>query len=215
MKEADVRGEVYRMIHKDLGLWPITQTDLNAPFDIAKVNKLLGILIKVSQKWLHIQRVVFALKAVLDKATPRPPKGRPDILVLNTRGPSIVVEVKVLNLKRQKSFSFDNVTPEQFKWLSWWTADGGQGYLALGTVGVRPRRLWLVDWAWWRALADSVGEVQNSLPYVAGKGFSKVLQERGWDMDRLLEQYELERKTGGWVLPPGHSLLRLLGKETR
>lgn len=175
MKEADVRREVFRLLHRDLGLWPITQTD--------------------------------AAKCPKCHALVKPPIGRPDILVLNTRGPSTVIEVKVLNLSQQKSFAFDNVTPEQHKWLSWWAADRGLGYLAIGTVGVRPRRLWLIDWAYWRSLTEDVSEFQNSLPYIAGKGFSKDLQELGWDMDRLLSNYELERKTGGWILPPGHSLL--------
>lgn len=209
MKEADVRREVFRLLRKDLGLWPITQTDLNAPFDISKVQKLLATLIGMTKRWPHVQRVVFALKAVLDKAVARPPKGRPDILVLNTHGVSAVVEVKALNLKRLRSFAFDNVTPEQHRWLDRWTDDNGLGYLAIGTVGVRPRRLWIVDWSFWREIQDAVSEIQSSLPYIAGKGFSKILQLRCWDMDRLLSNYELERKTGGWVLPPNHSLLRL------
>lgn len=209
MKEADIRREVYHMLHKDLGLWPITQTDLNAPFDIATVRRLLVTLIGMTKKYLHIQGVVFALKAVLDKAVARPPKGRPDILVLNTHGVSAVIEVKALNLLQQRSFAFNSVTPEQHKWLDWWAADLGLGYLAIGTVGIRPRRLWLVDWRCWQTVTRQVGEIQDSLPYIAGKGFRKELQELGWDMDRLLEQFELTRKTGGWVLPPDHSLLRL------
>lgn len=209
MKESDIRREVYRMLYKDLGLWPVTQTDLNAPFDIATVNKMISTLVSITKGLPGVQRAVFALKSVLDKAVARPPKGRPDILVLNPTGHSAVVEVKALNLERHKSFYFGKVTPEQDAWLTRWYRDGGLGYLAIGTVGVRPRRLWLVDWGDWRAVMASVGQYQDSLPYIAGKGFNKQLQKLEWDMDRLLSNYELERKTGGWVLPSDHSLLRL------
>lgn len=177
MKEADVRREVYHMLHKDLGLWPITQTDATPCPKCGTLSK--------------------------------PPIGRPDILVLNTRGVSAVIEVKTLNLLQRKSFAFNSVTPEQHAWLTLWAVDNGLGYLAIGTVGARPRRLWLVDWKCWQTVMRQVGGVQDSLPYIAGKGFRKELQELGWDMDRLLEQFELTRKIGGWVLPPGHSLLRL------
>lgn len=177
MKEADIRREVYHMLHTDLGLWPITQTD--------------------------------AVPCPKCHALSKPPIGRPDILVLNPTGRSAVIEVKALNLEQQKSFAFSNVTPEQRVWLDRWADDDGPGYLAIGTVGVRPRRLWIVDWIYWQEVEDSVGEIQNSLPYIAGKGFRKELQEMGQDMDRLLSNHELIRKAGGWVLPPDHSLLTL------
>lgn len=181
MKETNIRREVYRMLHKDLGLWPITQTD--------------------------------ALPCPKCHTLSKPPMGRPDILVLNTHAPSAVIEVKVLNLLQQKSFAFNSVTPQQSTWLTRWTDADGLGYLAIGTVGVRPRRLWIIDWWRWQDIKINVTEVQDSLPYIAGKGFSKHLQEFEWDMDRLLRKHELERKTGGWVLPPWHSLLTLTRRQ--
>ena len=199
MKEKHVRAEIYNLLRR-LWYWPITQTDLNAPFPIAQVNKLLGQLLGMTKAYPHIQKVVFILKAVLDKATPRPPKGRPDILVLNPMGSTRVVEVKVLNLTQKKSFSFTEIDDSQRRWLDRWEEDGGLGFLALGTVGVArgQRRCWLIPWGIWKSTEASVSKYQLSIPYEAGPGFKKPLQEHHLDIITQFAAFELAWRLGCW-----------------
>lgn len=211
MKETDVRQEVYRLF-RSLGYWPITQTDLNAPFPVALVNKLLGKLIRLTRPYPHILKVVLALKKVLDKATPRPPIGRPDILVMNPRGRSCVCEVKVLP-QNSKSFAFSRISEKQRKWLTSWQEDGGIGFIALGTLVPRKRRLWLVEWTAWRQLESLISPYQQSVPLVAGKGMRRELQDNHLDLDSLLREWELIKVNGGWKLSPQSRLGGMLNAE--
>jgi hypothetical protein len=135
----------------------------------------------------------------------KPPIGRPDIMVLNPWGPSYVIEMKAI---RGGSFAFSQLEEQQRKWLTNWMEYGGLGYLGVGTLE-RPRRFWLIDWDAWLRIEDLMGEVQKSLPVVAGKGYNRILQDNGWDFDHLCEPYELIRITGGWELQDEHSLRRL------
>jgi hypothetical protein len=207
MKEADIREEVYNLLRR-LWYWPITQTDLNAPFDISAVNHLVGMLIGMTKTSPKTQAVVFQLKAVLDKAVARPPKGRPDILVLYpTRyGTSIVVEVKTLNLTQKKSFAFTKIDNNQRVWLDRWDTDSGLGYLALGTVGVPrgERKLWLIPWGAWMKIEGCVKKYQQSIPYKAGPGFKKELQERHLDLVTQLQRFELVWREGCWHADSKH-----------
>jgi hypothetical protein len=200
LDETYVRQEVYRLF-KTNTYWPCTQTDLNAPFDIATVNKLMGSLFKLAKPYPHITGVLGRLKAVLNKAVARPPKGRPDILVLIPNGRNRVCEVKVVP-KNKKSFPFSNIEEKQRRWLDAWTEDGGDAFLAIGTLVPRQRRLWLVTWTAWRQLEETVSPIQESVPVVAGKGMRKELQENHYDMHTLLCDWELSRITGGWELSP-------------
>lgn len=139
------------------------------------------------------------------KAKVKPPKGRPDILVLNPWGRSFVIELKAV---RGGAFQFSQLEDKQRQWLTRWLEAGGLGYLGLGTMET-PRRFWLVDWESWLQVEDLVSEVQQSIPVVAGKGYNRILQDNGWDMDRLLQPFELKRIPYGWQLPENHSLWRL------
>lgn len=174
MKEVQVRREIYRMLRR-LYYWPITQTDTS-------VCSTCGALVK-------------------------PKTGRPDILALSPYGPSIVVEVKTLNLLQQKSFPFSAITPEQRKWLTRWKKDGGPGFIAIGTVGVPrgQRKLWLIPWAHWQIREATIVThgSQQSIPYFAGPGFSKRLQNEEWDLARWCTEYELQWESGCWHIPEG------------
>lgn len=137
-----------------------------------------------------------------------PPIGRPDILVLAPRGVSRVLEVKAVNWARSKSFPFSEIRIEQRNWMNSWMDAGGTGYLAIGTVNVRPRRLWIVDWVAWLGIEEDVLEFQSSIPVDLSLGqFKKTLQKRNFDLSTLGEAYELRRRARAWHLPEGHSLL--------
>ena len=176
MKETDVRRKVFRMLRL-LGYWPITQTDATiCPRCRTKV---------------------------------KPPIGRPDILVLNPTGRTVVVEVKVLR-RNDASFPFDRITPEQHKWLDKWEADGGLGYVGLGAI--RPHNskdylehLWLVDWSRWKEVEGLVSPIQDSIPFVAGKGMRRELQDNHYDLVTMLGRWGLARDNGDWHLPERHS----------
>lgn len=126
-----------------------------------------------------------------------PPIGRPDLIVLHPAGRNRVVEVKVVNLGRRKSFAFSEVTPEQRRWLDAWAEGGGLGYLAIGTVDEKPRRLWIIDWLEWCRIEGEVLSLHKSIPL----GGKKTI-----NMSTLCSPWELIRITGGWELPEGHSL---------
>lgn len=137
-----------------------------------------------------------------------PPIGRPDLLVLAPRGVTRVLEVKAVNWSRTKSFPFSDIKVEQRNWLNGWTDAGGIAYLAIGTVNVRPRRLWVVDWTAWLGIEENVLEFQESVPIDLEQGrFKKSLQNRKFDLSTLGKDYELERRARAWHLPGGHTLL--------
>ena len=145
------------------------------------------------------------------KTQVKPPIGRPDILVLNPRGRTAVVEVKILRPTEQ-SFPFDRITPEQHQWLDRWEADGGLGYLGLGAI--RPHKskdylehLWLVDWSRWKEIEGLVSPIQSSIPLVAGKGMRRELQENHYDLTTLLEPWRVQHSSAGWQVPARHTAL--------
>ncbi len=173
MKETEIRQEVYRMLHKDFALWPITQTD-------ASICPRCHNVIK-------------------------PPGGRPDIMVLNPWGQSIVVEVKAI---RGGSFAFSQIEEKQRKWLNRWEESDGRGFIAIGTLE-RPRRLWIIDWFPWLRLEEVISEHQASIPVTAGPGYLRSLQDNNLDMDNLCKDFELNRITGGWEMPKDHTIRRM------
>lgn len=208
MNEADVRLKVGHSL-RALGYWDITQTDLNAPYPIAPVNKLLGQLIGMTKRRPSIQKVVFALKAVLGKAVARPPKGRPDILCLSTTSPSIVVEVKVVR-PGETSFPFSRIDDSQRKWQDRWLDDGGRGYIALGVIRQHGKvqrldHLYLVDWRAWRRTEGLITPTQASIPVCADKCRSKLLKEKNWVILHLLRPWEMVYEDKLWRLPESHT----------
>ena len=142
-----------------------------------------------------------------------PKKGRPDIFGLNPTGRTIIVEVKILNLSKDKSFAFSNIEDEQRKWLSRWTEDGGWAYLALGTIGTKrgQRQLWLVPWVVWQLTEKIVRKHQDSIPYIAGKGFKKEMQDDKIDILHLFPLFEAEWKDSRWSLLDQHELWYITG----
>jgi hypothetical protein len=206
MEEANIRGEVSHML-REMGYWPITQTDAYAPFDIAGAKRLLAAL--ASKVGPHIKPLVFQLGNILDNAQFKPPLGRPDILVLDPLGPSRVVEVKALNLKQSTSFAFKAIEDNQRKWLDNWQEARGHGFIALGTIVPRGkhRHLWIVPWSMWKQIEAQITPYQQSIPFSAGKGYRTELQA-GLDLLRLMGDYACQRQNGHWVLPSEHALHR-------
>lgn len=173
MDERTVRQKLFRLFHRDLGLVPITQTD--------------------AQKCSHCGRLT------------KPPIGRPDILILNTCGPSYVVEVKTLRAS-ETSFSMNNIDDQQRKWLDFWEEMQGAGFIGLGIIRPHGQReflehLYLVPWDSWKQIEKQIAPYQSSIPYRAGKGFRRELQDEQLDLLNLCRPFELNRQDGRWHLP--------------
>ena len=136
-----------------------------------------------------------------------PDVGRPDILIINPVGRTRVCEVKVVSIDRRNSFTFDQVTDEQHKWLDNYLADNGLGYLAIGTVGERPRSLWLIDWGLWTQIETRTKEEYDVgfIP-VYRDGITRIaMREDEWSIENLCSHCRLTRSSGLWHLPRGHS----------
>lgn len=186
MNEADVRLKVKHIFEK-LGCWVITQTDANI-----------------------CPKCHFKI---------RPKAGRPDLLCLNPSdtGLNAVCEVKVIR-SSEESFSFDEISDKQRRWLTAWTDAGGLGYLALGYINPHGKRdyldgLWIVDWPGWLAIEEIIRPIQKSIPYRAGPGYRKVLQEEMYDCTHLLYSWEVKREEGMWIIRTPHTLERVAGKK--
>jgi hypothetical protein len=136
-----------------------------------------------------------------------PPIGRPDILVLSPKGRSCVVEVKVVNMKREKAFALDSISPEQRRWLTSWFEAGGKGYLALGTVNIRPRRLWLIPWHEWLSAEKRAASMEKKSIPIDLQTYSRLPSVRH-DVAGWFEEHELEWCEGSWMLRLDHELRR-------
>jgi hypothetical protein len=135
-----------------------------------------------------------------------PEGGRADLTASPTES-TIYAEVKVLR-RDDTSFAFLQIEDIQREWLDERLAQGTRVYLALGVIrpaGSRSKleALYLVPWFVWECLEGITRERfgQESLPWIAGKGFSKEMQEQEWDIQHLLEPCLVSRTDGTWRLP--------------
>lgn len=136
-----------------------------------------------------------------------PPIGRPDILVLAPKGINSVVEVKVVNAEKEKAFALEQIRPEQRSWMNAWMEAGGDGYLAIGTVNVRPRRLWVIPWAGWVLIEHNLIEIgKKSIPIDIGT-YSRLPSHTA-DIAKSCKACELEWIEGQWWLLANHRLRR-------
>jgi hypothetical protein len=136
-------------------------------------------------------------------------KGRPDLVVMNPRSAGFYVEVKTLNVKRESSLAFSKINEGQRRWLSEWNDQRVLGsWLGLGTVGHRPRELYMIPWTFWLQIEKQVSQYQDSLPYQVGKGYLLDMQSLQLDF-RMLEDYRCYRVPpkfrmdgeSGWRMP--------------
>lgn len=210
MNEAQVRAEVFNLLER-LYYWPITQTDARTPMS----KEVWGLLYALEQQAPDQKSLIGALRGALSRVN-TPPIGRPDILVLNPVGPSIVVECKVFDKPRNNdwsacSFDTNSVTPEQRWWMTMWEADRGKAYLALGTVHGRPnsakepRLLWLIPWHTYLDLEERVWERGvKTIPLAEYKGMRMALRDAGLWATCMFAGYDLQWNGGCWHLPNGH-----------
>lgn len=134
--------------------------------------------------------------------------GRPDLVVMNPKGPGYYIEVKAFSPEKKKSFPFSDITDGQRQWLTIWEEQRPHGsWLAIGAYWTR-HEIYLIPWLYWQAIEDVVSRYQNSLPYKVGPGYLTELQEQQLDF-RMIEQFKLRRvpvkerlpKEPGWVIP--------------
>jgi hypothetical protein len=177
MNEADVRRKVYRLL-RDLGYWPITQTDASVcPKCHTVIRPPIG---RPDILALHptARSVVVEVKSLrrtetsfpLDRVTPE--------------------QHKWLD-RWEEAGGLGYLAPGVLR------QHGSKDYLD---------GLWLVDWAAWKVAEGLVSPIQNSIPLMAKKGMRRELQEQQLDMLTLLQHWDLHgRMTGRWQLPDGHS----------
>lgn len=121
--------------------------------------------------------------------------GVPDLIVMSPSGPGYYIEVKKLNLRQDKSFSFDLINPAQRRFLSnWEEACPGHALLGIGIIAPLGQtrttisEIYLIPWSEWLTVEQLVEPIQESLPYRVAKGMRLELQAKGYDFS-LLEQY--------------------------
>ena len=147
-----------------------------------------------------------------------PPIGRPDIIVLSPVGLSRVIEAKIVDMEEALSLPFSKITKEQNEWLDSYIGDGGIGYLAVGTIKERGRRLWIIDWDKFKQIRDTVlslGSENIPIDISKMKKCLGTLKNAGADLVNLASEYELGREGGWWVLPQNHSLRNIYGNQKR
>ncbi len=126
-----------------------------------------------------------------------PAPGRPDVIC----DPKFVIEVKTLR-PNEKSFPFSRIEDHQRQWLTWFITNPERfSYLALGIIRGHGSfemldHLYIVPWQIWLRTEKKIRKYQKSIPFVAGKGFRKELQENNLDIKHLFEQYELNLDMG-------------------
>ncbi len=129
--------------------------------------------------------------------------GRPDIVVMSPTGPGFYIEAKVLYLNRSKSLKFNCIPLGQRRWLSKWEEVRRNGsHLAIGTVNCPKRGVWLIPWPKWLEVERAVEQHAAYLPYEAGPGTLRVLQQQHYDFGLFAEYKLLGTPTKGWVMPP-------------
>lgn len=137
-----------------------------------------------------------------------PKKGRPDLICIHPNALSMVAEVKVLYYPRQRSFPFNEISPEQRRWLDAWMEEGGRGYIGLGVINKREGNdkllgIYLIDWSDWYSAEVNLFGIQESIPYEPFKGMRKAIG-KDWCITKAFRKHLLVDK----LLPPGHSAIR-------
>lgn len=135
--------------------------------------------------------------------------GRFDVMVMRN-GRVAFVEVK----NDTFSFSFAQFQQNKRDWLKIMEPFRISSWLFL-LLGDRPpsynketyvhaRRAWLIPIEEYFAAEQLLTPIQNSIPMIASKGYSKVLQEQKLDAIHLFAPYELSWSKGSWELPEDH-----------
>ena len=145
--------------------------------------------------------------------------GVPDLIVMNPRGHGYYIEAKYLDPVKETSFAFSKIEDSQRNWLAEWEKVCPYGsYLGIG-VNSKPRCTYIIPWQSWTFIEELVTPFQSSLPFHAGQGFSRELQDRGIDF-RLLDTWKcyiedkvvgLHEGYSGWIL--SDSTLELMGLQ--
>ena len=92
-------------------------------------------------------------------------RGRPDTEARHPKFPTAFIEVKMVP---GLSFAFNEITPEQHRYLTSWMNEGGQSYLCLGKIVTRGATqtkidsIMVIPWNTWLGVERAGGK---SVPY--------------------------------------------------
>lgn len=160
----------------------------------------------------------------------RPPKGRPDTLLLHPEKLSIVCEYKMFGWPGKSGYasaSLDTskITEPQRVWLhtwndryaGWW----GGSWLGLGTRHGRagalyePRRAWLVPWDKFCELETAFVDTTSlhSIPLLSYAGMKQgalIYRHMLWACN-MFKPWELRWKQGSWWFKDDHPLYQAYG----
>jgi len=73
----------------------------------------------------------------------------------------------------------------------------------------KPRRSWLVPFHAMLKAVERVSIYQNTLPYLASRGYGRAMQDRQIDAIHLFPEWELKWVSGGWTIPTDHLFYKL------
>lgn len=160
-----------------------------------------------------------------DKYATEGEPGRSDLIVIRG-GHGVALEIK----SDHDSFAFKNWRDNQRQWYADWCVPNKIPYwiwLNMGEVNVnraqgkKPieglmRRAWLMPIDRLLEVENLLYSTQDSIPYLAEKGFSTVLQTNQWDAVHLFKDYELfwqklpipwdlTKSKYCWTIPTTHS----------
>jgi hypothetical protein len=196
MEEKTLRLEVQHLL-RDLGFWdyhPPDDTPIATPAQIATIVKTLKL---APNAFGIIQNIL------------KPPSwrresvslSRPDIYGLNPKGPTVIVEVKLMQpkVKIEPWIHPSLISDGQRAWLDAWCYEAdGHGFLAVGTSDT-PRQLFIVPWPEWVKMEKELATITFDFHIKASN---------------IEPEYALKKVTNGWELPLYHPLLGLASEAT-
>jgi hypothetical protein len=168
---------------------------------------------------LHFWGCSVRADATMKFATAEEP-GRADLVVMK-RGRGCFVEVK----NGRDSFAFSELRENQRQWIEtialpiyqtsvwiWLVLGSSPPHLDLLRYNIR--QAWLCPYHQFLEVEAKVLPYSGSIPYRAGKGYRKELQENHLDAMHLLARFALRWKQGHWQLPQPHPFYPFVAKES-
>jgi hypothetical protein len=139
--------------------------------------------------------------------------GRPDIWAIRN-AVGVCVECK----RFTERFPFSAWTERQRKWAEEHDRENGVPYWLYITLGMNvnsklmPQKTWLLPYTAMLEVERVVGQYQQSLPYIAGKGMRREIQEQHLDAVTMLRGYELmwNKELKCFMPPAGHLFMVLV-----
>jgi hypothetical protein len=131
-----------------------------------------------------------------------------------------VIEVKIVDLAKSKSFAFSQLEDDQRRWINAWVDQAhGLGYLAIGTINERSRRTWVIPWSMWidlerRLIEQGHKNVPVALDLYKGRNYTRPGTSIADNFNAYYQMVHVVGKKDSedrwekshWEFKPGHPL---------